>query len=77
MYSLVTIGIKTASINTFPDAVRIREVFGWAPSHPRWSWPDLCTCLDLDFQQAWTEYSGRSYSDLWETRQETHQAMPY
>lgn len=47
MYSLVTIGIKTASINTFPDAGRIREVFGWALSHPCWSWPDLCTCLEI------------------------------
>lgn len=41
MYSLVTIGIKAAPINTFPDAIRIREVFGWTPSRQCLSWPEL------------------------------------
>lgn len=72
MYSLGTIGIKTAPINTFPDAIRIREVFGWALSGPCLSWPELCACLNLDFQQAWTEHSGSSFSVLWEARDRKH-----
>lgn len=72
MYSLVTIGIKTAPINTSLMPSGLGRCLARFCHVCTWVGPSLCACPNLDFHWAWTKCRDSSYSVLWETRGRKH-----